>query len=124
MFSDCCKEISMSPTTTAYFALALAIVGEIVGTTFLQRSQQFTRLGDTLIMAGAYAGAFFCLSHALKLLPLGVAYALWCGFGIILTALIGLFVFRQSLDLPAVAGIGMILAGVVTIQAFSRSAGH
>jgi small multidrug resistance pump len=114
----------MNSTFSAYAALALAIVGEIIGTTFLQRSEQFTRLTDTLIMAGAYVGAFFFLSHALKLLPLGVAYALWSGIGIILTAFIGLFVFRQSLDLPAIVGIGMIIAGVVTIQAFSTSTGH
>jgi small multidrug resistance pump len=108
----------------AYGALAAAITSEVAGTTFLQKSEQFTRPGPTIIMALCYAASFFFLSQALKHLPLGIAYAIWGGLGIVLTAIIGMVVFRQSLDVPAYVGIALIVAGVVVTQVFSQSAGH
>jgi len=104
--------------------LAAAIAAEVAGTTFLQKSEQFTKLVPTLAMAGLYAAAFFFLSQALRHVPLGVAYAIWGGVGIVLTAVIGVVLFGQKLDLPAMIGIGMIVGGVLVTQLFSRSVVH
>lgn len=71
-----------------------------------------------------YGASFYLLSVALKGIPLGVAYAIWAGLGIVLTAIIGSLVFKQMLDTPAILGIGLIVAGVVVINVFSQSAGH
>lgn len=118
------KAPTMNPTFLAYGALALAIVCEVIGTSFLMRSEQFTKLVPTLVMTLFYAGSFYFLSQSLKTLPLGVAYAIWGGLGIILTAVIGVVMFRQMLDLPAMIGIGMIVGGVVVVNAFSNSMSH
>jgi len=114
----------MNPALFAYGALAFAIVCEVVGTSFLMKSEQFTKLVPTLVMAAFYAGSFFFLSQALKTVPLGVAYAIWGGLGIVLTAIIGVVVFRQTLDLAAMTGIAMIVGGVVVVNVFSHSTGH
>lgn len=108
----------------AYAALTAAIVFEVIGTSMLMLSQQFTRFWPTAGMGAAYLVSFYFLSQALKFLPLGIAYALWSGLGIILTLGIGIFVFRQVPDLPAVVGIALILAGVVVINGFSQATGH
>lgn len=108
----------------AYAVLAAAILFEVIGTSFLMVSQQFTRLGPTLGMAASYLVSFYLLSLVLKTIPLGIAYALWSGLGIILTLGVGVFVFRQVPDLPAVIGVALILVGVVVINGFSQAAGH
>ncbi|GAA0277747.1 Multidrug transporter EmrE [Methylorubrum aminovorans] len=107
-----------------YAALGVAIVCEIAGTTFLQESEQFTRIAPALATTACYAAAFYFLSLVLKAMPLGVAYAIWSGVGVVLTAVIGTILFKQSLDLPALVGIGMIVGGVVVMQAFSVTTGH
>ena len=104
--------------------LAVAIVFEVIGTSFLMASQQFTRPWPTAAMAGSYLLSFYFLSQALRVLPLGIAYALWSGLGIVLTLGIGVVVFRQTPDVPAVVGIALILAGVVVINGFSQTTGH
>ncbi|WP_456305175.1 DMT family transporter [Dankookia rubra] len=108
----------------AYSALGVAIACELVGTTFLQKSQQFTRLWPSLAVAVFYVAAFYFLTHALRVMPLGVAYAIWSGVGIVMTAAIGVVVFKQTLDLPALVGIAMIVGGVVIMQAFSAATEH
>lgn len=113
----------MNPLILGYGALALAIICEVGGSAFLLRSEQFTRLVPTLAM-GAYAVAFFFLAQALRMIPLGVAYAIWAGLGIVLTAAVGVVVFRQPLDAPAFLGIALIVSGVVVMQTFSTSSGH
>jgi len=110
----------MSP----YLPLGLAIVLEVVGTSLLQRSEQFSRLMPTIGMALCYLTSFYLLSVSLKSLPLGVAYAIWSACGVALVAVIGLVVFGQRLDLPAVLGLALIVAGVVVINVFSRTVGH
>ncbi|WP_411838807.1 SMR family transporter [Paracoccus sp. ME4] len=110
----------MSP----YLPLGLAIVLEVVGTSLLQRSEQFSRLMPTIGMALCYLASFYLLSVSLKSLPLGVAYAIWSACGVALVAVIGLVVFGQRLDLPAVLGLSLIVAGVVVINVFSRTVGH
>ena len=111
-------------TGSPYIPLILAIALEVVGTSFLQRSAQFTRLWPTVGMAVCYLGSFYLLSLTLRMLPLGVAYAIWSALGIVLVALIGLLMFGQRLDLPAVIGLALIVAGVVVINLFSKTVGH
>ena len=114
----------MNPALLAYGSLALAIISEVVGTTFLQRSEQFSKLVPSLIMVVAYAASFSFLSQALKTVPLGFAYAMWGGLGIVLTAAVSVILFRQALDTAAVIGIALIVGGVVVMNAFSQSGTH
>ncbi|WP_134679295.1 DMT family transporter [Paracoccus ravus] len=109
---------------TTYTTLVTAIVLEVIGTSFLQRSQQFTQWLPTLMMAICYAGSFYFLSQTLKVMPLGIAYAVWSGLGIVLVSVIGLFAFGQRLDLPAMLGLALIVAGVVVVNVFSKSIQH
>lgn len=114
----------MTPTVLAYSFLAVSIALEVVGTTFLQQSQQFTRVWPSLGVVLCYGLAFYCLSHVLKVLPVGVAYAIWSGLGIVLISTIGYVLFRQRLDTPAMLGIGLIIAGVLVINLFSKTVTH
>lgn len=114
----------MPVLASAYAALGGAIVFELLGTSLLQKSEQFSRTGPTLGMALSYALCFYLLSLALKQIPLGVAYAIWAGVGIVFTAVIGVVVFRQPIDMPAIAGIGFIALGVVLLNGFSSSMSH
>ncbi|MGP9688063.1 DMT family transporter [Psychrobacter sp. AOP22-C1-C5] len=114
----------MNPIIIAYGYLAMAIICEVMATTFLVKSEQFTRLVPTLIMGVLYAISFYLLTQTLKTIPLGIAYALWGGLGIILTSLIGIVLFKQSLDTAAVVGITMIVSGVVVMNLFSNVVGH
>ncbi|WP_371168737.1 DMT family transporter [Aliiroseovarius sp. 2305UL8-7] len=107
-----------------YFILILAVIAETIGTTALQASQQFTRLGPSLIVVVAYAISFFLLGWALKFMPVGIAYAIWSGLGIVLIAIIGYIMFGQKLDLPAVLGLSMIIGGILVIHLYSRSGTH
>ena len=107
-----------------YATLFTAIVLEVIGTTFLQRSEQFTRLVPTLMTGLCYAASFYFLSLALRTMPLGIAYAIWSGLGIVLVSVIGLLVFGQKLDLAAVTGLSLIVAGVVIVNLFSGSVTH
>lgn len=114
----------MNPTMVAYGYLAVAIICEVIGTFFLVKSEQFSRLWPTLIMAVLYVISFYLLTHTIKTIPLGIAYALWGGLGIVLTSLVGLFFFKQSLDTAAIVGIAMIVGGVVVMNLLSNSVGH
>lgn len=109
-----------SPLVT-YGALLLAILLETLATSSLQASQQFTRLIPTIIMAVGYITSFYFLSIALRVLPIGIAYAIWSALGIVLISLIGFVVFKQKLDLAAIIGLGFIVIGVVVINVFSKS---
>lgn len=107
-----------------YIILFLAVAAETIGTTALQASQQFSRLWPSVICIISYAAAFYLLSLALRVMPVGILYAVWSGLGIVLIAAIGFAVFGQRLDLPAVIGITMILAGILVIHLFSTSSTH
>lgn len=107
-----------------YLILALAVVAETIGTTALQASQQFSRLGPSVVVVVAYAISFALLGWALKFMPVGIAYAIWSGLGIVLIAVIGLIVFGQRLDAPAVLGMAMILGGILVIHLYSNTAPH
>lgn len=107
-----------------YLTLMLSVLAETIGTTALQASQQFTKPVPSLIVVIAYGAAFYLLAIALKFFPVGIAYAMWSGMGIIFIAIIGFAVFGQKLDFAAIAGIGMILAGILVINLFSNTATH
>ncbi len=107
-----------------YLILILAVVAETIGTTALQASQQFTRPLPSVVVAVSYAAAFYLLSMVLKVMPVGVTYAIWSGLGIVLIAVIGRVVFGQERDLAGVLGMGMVLAGIVVIHLFSRATPH
>ena len=104
--------------------LFIAILLETVGTSMLKMSEQFSKLFPTLLTIIAYIGAFYFLSLTLKSIPVGIAYALWSGIGIIIISFIGYFFFKQSLDLPAIIGLALIITGVVIINVFSQSTTH
>lgn len=108
----------------AYFVLILAVLFEGAGTTSLQASQQFTRFWPSVGVVVGFFGAFYCLMIVLKYLPLGITYAIWAGLGICLTAFLGWLVFQQKVDLPAMLGMGLIVAGIVVINLFSNTATH
>lgn len=108
----------------SYLFLAGAIVAEVIATTFLKASDGFTKLGPSLATAAGYAFAFYCLSIALRSMSTGVAYAIWCGVGIVLIALLAWVVHGERLDLPALLGMGLVIAGVVVMSVFSKSAAH
>ncbi|MCR9158572.1 MAG: SMR family transporter [Rhodobacteraceae bacterium] len=107
-----------------YFVLMLAVLAETIGTTALQASQQFSRPLPSAIVVVAYGAAFYLLAIALKTFPVGIAYAMWSGMGIVFIAIIGLVVFGQRLDWPAILGIAMIMAGILVINLFSNTATH
>ncbi|WP_306025659.1 SMR family transporter [Oceaniradius stylonematis] len=104
--------------------LAIAITGEVIGTSALKASESFSLLWPSLITVAGYAVAFYFLALTLRTIPVGVAYAIWAGAGIVIISLIGLFVFGQKLDAAAIAGIGLIVAGVVVINTLSNSVSH
>lgn len=107
-----------------YLHLGIAIVAEVVATSALKASEGFTRTGPGLVVAIGYGIAFYFLSLVLKTVPMGVAYAIWSGVGIVLIAAIGWLLMKQPLDLPALLGIGLIVAGVAVIQLFSKTVAH
>lgn len=115
---------NMNAILIAYGLLALAIISEVTGSTFLVKSEGFTRLGPSLLVVIFYIISFYLLSQVIKTIPLGIAYAIWGGVGIVLTAFIGFLIFRQNLDIPAVIGIIMIVGGVIVMNVFSKSVGH
>jgi len=107
-----------------YLYLLAAVAFETIGTSALHASQQFSRLGPSVLVVISYGLSFYLLSLTLKYMPVGIMYAMWSGLGIVLIALIGWLVFAQKLDLPAILGMGLILAGIVVIQVFSATASH
>ncbi len=108
----------------AMIFLILAIVLEVVATTALARSQSFSRLWPSVVAVLGYAGAFWFLSFPLRVMPTGVVYALWSGFGIVLITLVAWLWAKQALDLAAILGLGLIMAGVLVIHLFSKSVPH
>ena len=104
--------------------LVLAIVAEVIATSALKASMGFTRPLPSVVVVVGYGLAFYLLSLVLRTLPVGVAYAIWAGLGIVLVTLVGIVVFGEKPDLPAVVGISLIVAGVVMLQMFSKMNVH
>jgi small multidrug resistance pump len=108
----------------SYVYLAMAIAFEVIATSALQASNGFTRPWPTIVTVVGYGIAFYCLSLTLRTIPVGIAYAIWSGVGIVLITAVGWVLYRQSLDMPALIGIALIIAGVLVINLFSRTVSH
>lgn len=111
----------MSP---GYIYLSIAVIAEVIATTALKASDGFTVPLPSIIVVLGYGLAFFMLSLVLRTVPMGIAYAIWAGLGIVLITIAGAIVYRQVPDLPALIGMTMIVGGVVVINMFSKSTGH
>lgn len=110
--------------SSSYLFLGIAIVAEVIATSFLKSAEGFTRLWPSVVVVTGYAIAFLCLSLTLRTIPTGVAYAIWSGAGIVLVSAIAWPFLGQKLDAPALLGMGLIVAGVLVINLFSKTAGH
>jgi small multidrug resistance pump len=108
----------------SYLYLALAIVAEVIATSTMKASEQFTRPVPSIVVVLGYAGAFFFLSLVLKTMPVGIVYAVWSGLGIVLVAVVAAIAYRQIPDWPCALGMALIIAGVVVINVFSKMAVH
>jgi len=105
-----------------YLYLSIAIIAEVIGTSALKASEEFTKLGPSIIVVVGYGFSLYFLTFALKTISLGITYAIWAGMGIALVSIVGMVLFKQSLDFPAIIGIILIVSGVATIYFFSTSA--
>lgn len=108
----------------SWIFLAIAIVSEVIGTSALKASDGFSRLWPSLLVVLGYGIAFYCLSLTLRTIPVGVAYAVWSGLGVVLITLVAWLFLDQKLDLPALIGMALIVAGVLLMNLFSRSVAH
>ena len=107
-----------------YIYLTIAIISEVIGTIALKASEEFTKTIPSTIVVIGYGTAFYFLSLVLKTIPVGVAYAIWSGMGIVLIASISAFVYKQVPDIPALIGMGLIIIGVLVINIFSKTVPH
>lgn len=108
----------------AYAYLAIAILAEVIATSSLKATAEFTRPWPSLLVAAGYIIAFYCLTLSLRVIPVGIAYAFWSGLGIVLVAIAGYVLYQQKLDAPALLGMAMILGGCLVINLFSKSSAH
>ena len=108
----------------SYVYLFIAIVAEVIATSCLKASESFTRLWPAVATVVGYGIAFYFLTLVLRTMPTGIAYAIWSGVGIVLISVVGWVVFKQKLDLPAILGLGLIIAGVLVVNLFSKTVGH
>ena len=107
-----------------FFFLGIAIIFEIIATSALKKSEQFTQIIPSIITIVGYFAAFYFLSFAIRTIPVGIAYAIWSGVGIVLITIIGAVFFKQIPDLPAIIGLALIMTGVVVINVFSKTTAH
>lgn len=107
-----------------YVYLAIAIVAEVIATSALKASEGFSKTLPSIVVVAGYGIAFYCLSLTLRSVPVGVAYAIWSGVGIVLVTAVGWIAFGQKLDAPALIGMALIVAGVVVMQVFSKTGAH
>ncbi|WP_083399004.1 SMR family transporter [Oceanisphaera psychrotolerans] len=108
----------------AYLLLIMAIAAEVIATTALKASAGFSRLGPSLLVVAGYGTAFWLLGLVMNTVPVGIAYAIWSGAGIVLVTLLAVLFYRQIPDLPALIGMGLIIAGVAVIQLWSKIGAH
>ena len=107
-----------------YFFLIIAVIAEVIATSALKSVEGFTRLWPSVVVVIGYGVAFYFLSLTLKTIPVGIAYAIWSGLGITLVSINGYFVYKQTLDLPAILGLCLIISGVLVINVFSETVSH
>ncbi|MEZ5665072.1 MAG: multidrug efflux SMR transporter [Burkholderiaceae bacterium] len=114
----------MNLASNSWLVLGLAIVAEVIGTSALKASDSFTRPLPSLLVVAGYAVSFYCLTIVLRSIPVGVAYAVWSGLGIVLITLVAYVVYHQTIDLAGLIGMGLIIAGVLVLNLFSKSTPH
>ena len=102
-----------------YWYLIIAIIAEVLATSALKQSDGFSRLLPSLVVMVGYGASFYFLSLVLRTVPVGVAYAVWAGLGIVVISIVGAVLYDQKMDMPAVLGIGLIISGVVVLRLFS-----
>jgi small multidrug resistance pump len=107
-----------------YALLAIAIVAEVIATSAMRASDGFSRLLPSAVVVPGYGVAFYCLSLTLRSIPVGIVYAVWSGAGIVLITLVALVLYRQVPDVPAIIGLGLIVAGVAVLNIFSKMQAH
>lgn len=107
-----------------WVALTIAVVAEVIATSSLKATAEFTKLWPTVMVIVGYLVAFYFMTISLRVLPVGIMYAIWAGAGIVLVSLVGWLFYKQVLDAPAIIGIGLIIAGVVIINLFSKTVPH
>ena len=107
-----------------YVYLGIAIASEIAATTALKATDGFKSFLPSVLVICGYALAFYLLGHVVKTVPVGIAYAIWSGLGIVGTGALAFFLYGQKLDIAAIIGISLILAGVLVMQLFSNSSAH
>ncbi|WP_425199402.1 DMT family transporter [Paraburkholderia tuberum] len=107
-----------------YALLAIAIVAEVIATSAMRASDGFSRLLPSMVVVLGYGIAFYCLSLTLPSIPVGIVYAIWSGAGIVLITLVALVLYRQVPDVPAIIGLGLIVAGVAVLNLFSKMQAH
>ena len=107
-----------------YLYLTIAIISEVIGTSALKASEEFSRLLPSAIVVIGYAAAFYFMTLTLRTIPIGVTYAIWSGMGIVLITIAGIFLYKQIPDTPAIIGMGLIVSGVIVIHLFSETAPH
>ncbi|WP_273151519.1 DMT family transporter [Methylophaga thiooxydans] len=107
-----------------YLYLTIAIIAEVAATSALKASEEFTRLIPSVIVVVGYCVAFYFLTLVLRVIPIGITYAIWSGVGIVLVALVGFLLYKQTPDIPAIIGMGLIILGVVVINVFSKTISH
>ena len=108
----------------AYVYLAIAIVAEVIATSAIKASQEFTQLIPSILVIVGYGVAFYFMALTLRTIPVGITYAIWSGIGIVLVAVVAAVIYKQVPDVPAMLGMGLIIAGVVVIQLFSKTVQH
>lgn len=107
-----------------YLYLAIAIVAEVAATSALKASDEFTNLVPSIIVVVGYAVAFYFMTLVLRVIPVGVTYAVWSGLGIVLVNIVGVFLYKQTPDIAAIIGMSLIILGVVVINVFSKTVSH
>lgn len=107
-----------------YLYLFIAIIAEVTATSALKASEEFTKLYPSLIVVVGYGVAFYFMILVLRVIPIGITYAVWSGLGIVLVTIVGIFLYKQIPDIPVIIGMGLIVSGVVVINVFSKSISH
>lgn len=108
----------------SYLYLVIAIIAEVIGTAALKSSEGFSNLMPSIVVVVGYGTAFYFLSLVLNTIPVGIAYAIWSGVGIVIISVVGFVIFGQKLDIPAIVGMVLIVSGVVIMNVFSTSVQH
>ncbi len=107
----------------AYIYLALAILAEVLATSALKASEEFTKLVPSIVVVTGYGLAFYFMTLILRTIPIGITYAVWSGAGIVLITIVGAIFYKEIPDLPAIIGMGLIVAGVIVLHLFSKTVG-